>query len=164
MKVILLVDINNVKWRCSNLTFFKKSVQYVQNPCYNVAKRRRCGMNGMEMLIGKEYFSENKISTKEDARSMRQEYQIMRSMVKDKKFDKIVNENIIKDKKIKSGVPIIKGTRISTKDVMKMVIDGYKIEEIKNEFPSITGEKQLLAAVVYEIRKKNYILFTISYK
>ncbi len=117
-------------------------------------------MYGMEMFIGKEYFSENdnSVTTKNKYSSIRI-YRMMRNMVKDKKFDSVVKEHIVKDKDIKSGVPIIKGTRISTKNILRMIMDGYDIDQIKVEFPSITDDKQILAAIVYEVRKMNYISF-----
>lgn len=117
-------------------------------------------MYGMEMLIGKEYFANNdNPAVKKRKRNPITEYHIIRTMVKDKIFDSLVKEYIVKDKGIKSGVSIIKGTRISTNDILRMIADGYKVEEIQEEFPTINDERQLLAALVYEIRKKNCISF-----
>lgn len=120
-------------------------------------------MYGMEMFIGKNYFSSTEnTTTNKDEYSSWKAYRMLKRMAKDKKFDSIIKTNIISNKKIKSGTPIIKGTRISTKDIMRMISDNFQIDQIMIELPSITDDKQILAAIVYEIRKMNCITFVIE--
>ena len=127
-------------------------------------------MYGIESMVGKAYFSdalENKVTnSKPQKRKMWRDFCVLKRIAKDSAFDGIVNEHIIKDKTIKSGTPIIKGTRISTCDIMKMTTYFNNVEDISDNFPSITNEKQILAAIVYEVRNMSYLknLFGILFK
>lgn len=122
-------------------------------------------MYGIGAFVGKEYFSnideqmQNKNS--ESKRELWKTFRMLKSMAKDTRFDSVVKEYVVKDIKIKSGVPIIKGTRISTKDIMRMILDGYDIDEILENFPSIENDKQILAAIIYEVRNINWLKLLI---
>ncbi len=122
-------------------------------------------MYNAEMLLGQEYFSNKgnikKVNSANGFREFWRNFTLLKVIVKDPRFDEIVKDNIIKDKNIKSGMAIIKGTRISTKDIIRMLKDDYNIEEVLKNFPTIKDEKQVLAALVYEARKWNFI-FDIS--
>lgn len=146
----------------------KKMISKIVKLCYDELERKGGDtMYGAEMLIGKEYFSKNYQQKKVDSTNsfgeLWRQYTLLKKMVKDTNFDSIITKYIVKDKEIKSGMPVIKNTRISTKDIMKMTISGYESDDILRNFPSITNEKQILAALVFEIRKKSCLLTLIGY-
>lgn len=65
---------------------------------------------------------------------------------------KLIKDNIIVDKSIRFGKPTIKGTRITVDDIIQLILDGYSIKDILEQYPSLTDEK-LLAALLYPFRK-----------
>lgn len=83
-----------------------------------------------------------------------------------KELYKIVEKNIVSDKNIRKGQPTIKGTRITVQDMMYIlndtIISGNDLEYIYEQYPSITDKKQVLAAILYDIKKTNSILMTFS--
>lgn len=145
----------------------EKVLEYCINLCYNYIEKGGDCMYSAEMLLGKEYFSNKKeLKDSHSARSFREfwrNFTLLKTMVKDPNFDKIVKDNIVTDKNIKSGTPIIKGTRISTNDIMRILTDDYEIEDIMKNFPTIKSEEQIIAAMVYEIREWNFIFAFYKY-
>ncbi|MBI5451955.1 DUF433 domain-containing protein [Candidatus Gottesmanbacteria bacterium] len=67
---------------------------------------------------------------------------------------KIIEQN----KKILGGQPVIKGTRIPVARVVALVIQGYKLIEIKKELPDLSNlrKQDLLSIFSYYKSKLNY--------
>ena len=55
---------------------------------------------------------------------------------------------IVIDPEIRSGKPIIRGTRITTFDVLGWLASGMTYEDILDDFPELTKE-QILACLAY---------------
>lgn len=82
------------------------------------------------------------------------------------KYEEIINKNIIKDKEIRNGRATIKGTRITPKELMFCIAEKINQDEKKGietnykeirkylseEYPSITNEEQIEAALYYTIK------------
>lgn len=49
-------------------------------------------------------------------------------------------ERITIDPEIRSGKPVIRGTRITVKDILEYMAGGMSIEEILEDFPQLTQE------------------------
>lgn len=62
------------------------------------------------------------------------------------------NDLIIKDPKILSGKPIIKGTRMSVEVILEFLAGGMEIKEILKEYPFLNKE-QIKAAIKYAANK-----------
>lgn len=124
-------------------------------------------MYNAEMLLGQDYFStKGKKLDMTKSNSFREFWRVLtllKAIAKDSSFDEIIEKNIVRDKRIKSGVAIIKGTRISTSDVMRMLSDDYNIEEVLDNFPTLKDKNQVLAAITYEVRKWNFIFKIFKY-
>jgi uncharacterized protein (DUF433 family) len=59
-----------------------------------------------------------------------------------------MNEWINVDPKICGGKPVIKGTRITVKNILGMVAGGYTVEKILSAYPELTQE-MVMAALEY---------------
>lgn len=73
----------------------------------------------------------------------------LRKLIKSDFAQKIVEKNIIKDKKINNGRYTIKGTRITPDDIGRLITNekDISIEEILKEYPSLKSEEQILAGL-----------------
>ena len=58
------------------------------------------------------------------------------------------------DPNIRSGKPIIRGMRITVYDVLEMLSDGMKFNEITEDFPELT-EDDIYAALSYAADKEH---------
>jgi len=58
------------------------------------------------------------------------------------------------DPNIRSGKPIIRGMRITVYDVLEMLSDGMKPDEIIEDFPELT-ENDIYAALSYAADKEH---------
>lgn len=69
---------------------------------------------------------------------------------------KIIKENIVRDKYVNQGRPTIKGTRITPNDIGRIIENGTNvtIEKIREEFPSIDNEEQILAGLFVFMRDR----------
>ncbi len=47
---------------------------------------------------------------------------------------------IVRDPKICGGEPVIKGTRVTVRTILASLAEGARIEEILEDFPSLTEE------------------------
>ena len=70
---------------------------------------------------------------------------------KDEIIINFINEYITNNKEIRSGDPIINGTRITVMDVVPYLINETPFKEIRKEFPSITDDKEILACLLHFI-------------
>ena len=61
-----------------------------------------------------------------------------------------INKHIVVDSAICHGKPTFKGTRIMVWQVLEMLQDGTKIEEILEDFPSLT-RGHIKAALQYSV-------------
>lgn len=82
------------------------------------------------------------------------------------KYEEIINKNIVKDKEIRNGRATIKGTRITPKELMFCISEKIRQDEkqgietkfskikeyLSKEYPSITNEEQIKAALYYTIK------------
>ena len=55
---------------------------------------------------------------------------------------------IIRDPKICGGVPVIKGTRVTLRTILASLAEGASIDEILDDFPTLT-EQDVRAAIVF---------------
>ena len=58
------------------------------------------------------------------------------------------------DPNIRSGKPVIRGMRISVYDILEMLSDGMKFDEIIEDFPEIT-EDDIYAVLAYAADKEH---------
>jgi len=58
------------------------------------------------------------------------------------------------DPNIRSGKPVIRGMRISVYDILEMLSDGMKFNEITEDFPEIT-EDDIYAVLAYAADKEH---------
>lgn len=81
-------------------------------------------------------------------------------------FDDIIKKYIVCDKNIRNGEATIKGTRITACDILYILSearsDKKSIEYIYEQYPSITNKDQILAAILYMIKKTRTISMIIS--
>ena len=61
------------------------------------------------------------------------------------------------DPNIRSGKPIIRGMRITVYDILEMLSDGMKFNEIIEDFPKLTQE-DIYAALAYAADKEHKLL------
>lgn len=94
-------------------------------------------------------------------------------------YDEIIDKNIIKDKEIRNGKAIIKGSRITPKELIFCIAEKIEQDEkngietnyegikkyLSEEYPSITNEEQIKAALYYTIKYEinifRYIVATL---
>ncbi len=57
---------------------------------------------------------------------------------------------------VRFGKPVIKGTRITVADVLKMLGNGMKINDIIEDFPTL-GEEQIYACLLYSAEKERML-------
>ena len=111
------------------------------------------------------------IQLKEKVNEKAKKITIFIAIKKSKELDRLVKEYIVKNKKIRDGKAVIKGTRITPVELMYCVDEILKenknektFEEIRDylyeQYPSINNENQIKAAVSYIIKKE---ISTIKY-
>jgi len=73
-----------------------------------------------------------------------------------------INDYIVADSEICHGKPTFKGTRVMVSDIVEMVAAGEPIEDILEDYPSIT-RKHISAALEYAaklVSGERYVRFT----
>ncbi len=74
--------------------------------------------------------------------------------------EKLIDEYIVKDRNIRNGKAVIKGTRITPKELVLITQEAFKnktndIEKfIKEQYPSIDSIEKIVAGLAYEIKKQ----------
>jgi uncharacterized protein (DUF433 family) len=68
---------------------------------------------------------------------------------------KNMNDLVIVDRKICSGKPVVRGTRIMVKNILGMVAGGYSVDRILDAYPELTlgmvqGALEYAATVIDE--------------
>lgn len=63
--------------------------------------------------------------------------------------EETIRKHIDIDRRVLSGVPIIKGTRIPIYLVLGYISEGYSFSEIRAAFPSLTSDEQIKAALLF---------------
>lgn len=82
--------------------------------------------------------------------------------------EKLIDEYIVKDRNIRNGKAVIKGTRITTKELILITQEAFKnktndIEKfIKEQYPSIDSIEKIVAGLSYEIKKTNTFKFILA--
>lgn len=82
--------------------------------------------------------------------------------------EKIIDEYIVKDRNIRNGKAVIKGTRITPKELVLITQEAFKnktndIEKfIKEQYPSIDSIEKIVAGLAYEIKKTNTLKFILA--
>lgn len=79
----------------------------------------------------------------------------MKKIVKSEYAQKIIKENIIKDKTINEGRYTIKGTRVTPEDIERIICSKEEVtfEDIYNEYPSLENENQIMAGILFYVQK-----------
>lgn len=80
----------------------------------------------------------------------------MKKIVKSEYAQKIIKDNIVKDKTINEGRYTIKGTRVTPEDIERIICNkekGLTFEEILKEYPSLENEEQIMAAIFFFVQK-----------
>jgi uncharacterized protein (DUF433 family) len=67
---------------------------------------------------------------------------------------------VVSDPEVCGGKPIIRGTRIPVEFIIRMLKQGYTIEQIHNEYPSIPLE--VIREIKTSIEKRKSILVEIK--
>lgn len=82
--------------------------------------------------------------------------------------EKLIDEYIIKDRNIRNGKATIKGTRITSKELLLITQEAFEskaknIEEyIKEQYPSLDSIDKIVAGLAYEIKKLNIFKFILA--
>lgn len=88
----------------------------------------------------------------------------MKKIVKSEYAQKLIKENIIKDKTINEGRYTIKGTRVTPEDIGRIITEEkVTAEKIFEEYPSLEKKEQLLAGMFFYMKKNlkwSEVLFT----
>lgn len=114
-----------------------------------------------DVLTNVEYIMDNyqEEQLKKDNKITKAELILMvykiKKIVKSRCAQKIIQENIIKDKTINEGRYTIKGTRITPDDIGRIICnkEGITIEDIYKEYPSLEKKEQLMAGVLFYAQK-----------
>lgn len=69
-------------------------------------------------------------------------------------------DRITLDPEIRSGKPIIRGTRITVADILEYLAGGMSLEEILSDFPSLK-EEDIRAALAFAAQRERR-LFSVS--
>ena len=142
------------KFLCLLLYNFSKEV-------IKVNKKRKGAITMTEVLTNVEYIMDNyqEEQLEKDNKITKAElillvYKIKR-IVKSKCAQKIIKENIIKDKTINEGRYTIKGTRITPDDIGRIICskDIMTIEDIYKEYPSLKKDEQIMAGIFFYVQK-----------
>ncbi len=82
-------------------------------------------------------------------------YLKIRDVINDKEAQQLMKDYIIKDKAINSGRATIKGTRVTPEDIGRILLkkSNMGIKDIMEEYPSLDKEEQILAGLMYYVRK-----------
>lgn len=85
--------------------------------------------------------------------------------------EKLIDEYIVKDRDIRNGKAVIKGTRITTKELMLITQEAFEskpknidkfIKYIEEQYPSIDSIEKIVAGLAYEIKQLNTFKFIIT--
>jgi uncharacterized protein (DUF433 family) len=88
-----------------------------------------------------------------EGQTSKEKFNILVNVVEKDDIIKLINDNIEKNKSIRFGKPVIKGTRISVYDVVDLVVENYSTREIMEQYPTIDNENQIRAALLYYFNK-----------
>ena len=82
-------------------------------------------------------------------------YLRIKDVINNKEAQQLMEEYIIKDKTINSGRATIKGTRVTPEDIGRILLkkENMAVKDIMEEYPSLENEEQVLAGLMYYVRK-----------
>lgn len=80
-----------------------------------------------------------------------------------------ISKYVEKNNKIRKGKTVLKGTRITTKELFLIVSEYSETKEEKNmfdyifkQYPSIDSEEKIFYGILYEISKMNTVIFILK--
>lgn len=83
-----------------------------------------------------------------------------------KKSKEKIKKYTEKTKKIRDGKTVLAGTRITTKELILIMAENKKEENIceyiSKQYPSINSQEKILYGALYEIKKMNSIIFILG--
>ncbi len=93
----------------------------------------------------------------------------IRTFLKVKSATRRLNKKIVeyteRRKEIRNGQTVLKGTRITTKEIFLIMSENEKGQNvykyISEQYPSIDSEEKIFYGALYEIRKTNSLLFIL---
>lgn len=91
-------------------------------------------------------------------------YYKTKKIIKSDYAQKIIQENIVKDKTINNGRYTIKGTRVTPEDIGRIVEikDNVDIKDVMDEYPSLETKEQVLAGLMFYF-KQNITLYKMLF-
>jgi len=89
---------------------------------------------------------------------------LVKEFRKNATMDKFLERNIEKNKNIRSGKPVIKGTRITVEEIVSMVFSGMREADIIEQFNRRITKQNITAAMVYDFKTRGkYQIFFFLY-
>lgn len=111
-------------------------------------------LNNVDNIIGtyEEQNNENKGNSKSEVILL---YLKLKDVINNDEARELMREYIIKDKTINSGRATIKGTRVTPDDIGRILIkkENMSMKDIMEEYPSLDKEEQVLAGLMYYVKK-----------
>lgn len=111
-------------------------------------------LNNVDNIIGtyEEQNNENKVNSKLEVILL---YFKLKDVINNDEARELMKEYIIKDKTINSGRATIKGTRVTPDDIGRILIkkENMSMKDIMEEYPSLDKEEQVLAGLMYYVKK-----------
>ena len=85
-----------------------------------------------------------------------------------KKAKEDIKKYIEKNSKIRGGKAVLKGTRITTKELLLIMSEHSKVapeedvtDYIREQYPSIDSEEKIIYGALYEVSKLNTLIFVL---
>lgn len=79
-----------------------------------------------------------------------------------------IKKYIEKNRKIRGGKAVLRGTRITTKELLLIMSEHSKVDSekdtidyIREQYPSIDSEEKVIYGALYEISKTNTLIFVL---
>ncbi len=116
-------------------------------------------INELKPLVMMEEYNNSDAYSKEEIKTMCRE---LVKLASSEKAKKLIKNNINIDKKVRFGKPTIKNTRITVEDIANMVFEGYNVNDILEQYPSLDCEEQVYAALLYYFN--HYIRNSLRFK
>ena len=114
---------------------------------------RQCGKEGEEYIPSSSYptvkaeeWKWNIAKPEELAEAL---LRVLHGIKLDTTKEEVIEKNIFIDRKVLSGAPVIKGTRIPVYLILGYLSEGYSFSDIKIAFPSLRNDEQIKAAILF---------------
>ena len=77
-----------------------------------------------------------------------------------------IKKYVVKNCKVRCGAPVLINTRITTKELLLIIAENTKgkniVDYVFKHYTSIDSREQIIYGVLYEIKKKNTLLFILK--